>query len=539
MNSVATRLLLLALCIVCLGLVVRYFTLMRFLHEELATAIESQQLTLSSYIAHNINDNAINKQVTLNRIASSLPPSLLRKPTQLRYWLEQQNKDQTSRAEDFLVVDLAGQPIAAFPATTKWKRLTPDIRALIQAKLSGHLGAGRLLMNQQDNAPLYLMAAPIKGQSNRALGALISISKLADTGLLDALLAAQPSKALGGFMLFAPQDKLSFAISPSGLTLVPLLTHGINPLQDLAMARVSGSEIVTDAKGEERVVAMASIASTGWVMVAHLPGRVAFSAVTRAQHFFIKNAILAVVVFTLLTSLGLYWVFRSLFLAARHADRMTRGELPLEPLPTLRNDEVGHLIAAFNRLLDKLHLHQAELARLAHHDTLTGLPNRVLLSDRLQQVLAQAQRQQTKVGLLFLDLDGFKQINDTLGHEAGDEALRQIAQRLALIVRQADTLARIGGDEFVLLLSNLKDDAEQAVHTVALKCIAALSTPIFISGQACSVGVSIGIALGDKDSSSDRLLQAADHAMYQAKKTGRGGYAIYQYPPAINDTQST
>ena len=146
MNSVATRLLLLALCIVCLGLVVRYFTLMRFLHEELATAIESQQLTLSSYIAHNINDNAINKQVTLNRIASSLPPSLLRKPTQLRYWLEQQNKDQTSRAEDFLVVDLAGQPIAAFPATTKWKRLTPDIRALIQAKLSGHLGAGRLLM---------------------------------------------------------------------------------------------------------------------------------------------------------------------------------------------------------------------------------------------------------------------------------------------------------------------------------------------------------------------------------------------------------
>jgi diguanylate cyclase (GGDEF)-like protein len=219
-------------------------------------------------------------------------------------------------------------------------------------------------------------------------------------------------------------------------------------------------------------------------------------------------------------------VFRHLFRAAEHADRMTLGELPLEPLPVVRNDEVGHLIAAFNRLLVKLNGNQAELARIAHHDTLTGLPNRALLSDRLQQLLAQAQRKKTRVGLLFLDLDGFKHINDTLGHKAGDEVLRKVASRFAKIVREADTLARVGGDEFVLLLSDLADNASEAASIVAMKCINALQNPFSISGTTCGVGVSIGIALGSGSSSADALLMTADHAMYDAKKAGRGQYVI-------------
>jgi diguanylate cyclase (GGDEF)-like protein len=248
------------------------------------------------------------------------------------------------------------------------------------------------------------------------------------------------------------------------------------------------------------------------------------------QHFLIKNAVFAILVFAVLSSIGLYFVLRHLFYAAEHADRMTRDELPLEPLPVVRDDEVGHLISAFNRLLIKLNDHQTELTRMAHHDTLTGLPNRAHLSERLRQVLALARRNETQVGLLFMDLDGFKNINDTLGHEAGDEVLRQVAKRFANTLRESDTLARIGGDEFVLLLSDLEDDnAEEAVSTVAAKCIDALKTPFFIFGTSCIVGVSIGIALWDRESSADNLLRAADRVMYQAKKTGRGKYIIYKH----------
>ncbi|WP_258865364.1 GGDEF domain-containing protein [Chromobacterium violaceum] len=197
----------------------------------------------------------------------------------------------------------------------------------------------------------------------------------------------------------------------------------------------------------------------------------------------------------------------------------------MEPLPIRRKDEVGHLIAAFNRLLRKLEDKQTELAQMAHHDALTGLPNRSLLSDRLHVALAQAQRRDTRLALLFMDLDSFKLINDSLGHKAGDKVLWQAAQRLSGIVRQSDTLARIGGDEFVLLISDLDDKAEDVARTVANKCLEAFNVPFLVSGTACQLGISIGIAIGDGYSSADSLLQAADQAMYRVKKTGSSGSA--------------
>ena len=203
---------------------------------------------------------------------------------------------------------------------------------------------------------------------------------------------------------------------------------------------------------------------------------------------------------------------------------MTRGEQPLAPLPVIRDDEIGHLISAFNRLLLKLNAKQAELERMAHHDALTELPNRAYLSQRVRESLALARRNNSYVGLLFMDLDGFKDINDSLGHDAGDEVLRQVALRFASVVRENDTLARIGGDEFVVLLGNLGPDADTAVSAVAVKCIEALNAPFYLAGTVCVVGVSIGISWGDGNSSESSLLLAADRVMYQAKKTGRGRF---------------
>jgi diguanylate cyclase (GGDEF)-like protein len=159
---------------------------------------------------------------------------------------------------------------------------------------------------------------------------------------------------------------------------------------------------------------------------------------------------------------------------------------------------------------------------MALHDSLTGLPNRALLQDRLTVALAQARREHRRVAVLFCDLDRFKVINDSLGHEAGDEVLRQVARRLEAVVRPGDTVARFGGDEFVFCCENVGGAAE-AVR-IAERIGRELERPLDLDEE-LFVTPSIGIALADADSSADDLLRDADAAMYRAKERG-GGHAL-------------
>jgi diguanylate cyclase (GGDEF)-like protein len=242
------------------------------------------------------------------------------------------------------------------------------------------------------------------------------------------------------------------------------------------------------------------------------------------RSFVINNTTMITVLFLIIMVSGLRYLLRPLRNAAEHADRMTLGEIPLEPLPVERDDEVGHLTASFNRVLSKLLESRAELDHMAHHDPLTGLPNRQLLADRLKQAVARAQRSKGQIAVLFLDLDGFKPINDGLGHEAGDAALCQVTGRLQSIVRQEDTLARVGGDEFVIVLSDLDGNAREAAELVAKKCLDIFRQPFVINEHSCRLGTSIGIALGDCKCEPHKLLIAADQAMYRAKEAGRGQF---------------
>lgn len=169
---------------------------------------------------------------------------------------------------------------------------------------------------------------------------------------------------------------------------------------------------------------------------------------------------------------------------------------------------------------------QDALRRLAHYDPLTGLPNRLLLLDRLEQALSRARRGNTRVAVMFLDLDHFKRINDTRGHATGDLVLREVATRLRAIVRADDTAARLGGDEFVVMIENFTESA--GVIAVAEKLRAELHRPITAGGQSFEVGTSIGIAVFPDDGRDvEQLLQRADTAMYDAKSSGRNAYAFY------------
>ena len=176
---------------------------------------------------------------------------------------------------------------------------------------------------------------------------------------------------------------------------------------------------------------------------------------------------------------------------------------------------------------EELTRRQEELAFLATHDTLTGLPNRTLIIDRVEQMLVRSRRNQTPVAALFVDLDNFKSINDTLGHGAGDELLRAVAARLDGIVRATDALGRLGGDEFVVIAEELSLAAGPEV--IAERLLEALKEPFKLSEQETrlTVTASIGIAMGERASAED-LLRDADIAMYQAKWDGRNRYVVFE-----------
>ncbi|MBA5638394.1 diguanylate cyclase [Duganella sp. LX20W] len=178
------------------------------------------------------------------------------------------------------------------------------------------------------------------------------------------------------------------------------------------------------------------------------------------------------------------------------------------------------------------------LRHLAFHDPLTGLPNRALLLDRISQGISVAQRDGRGMGVMFIDLDRFKPINDTLGHDVGDQLLQQVAQRLSQAVRHSDTVARIGGDEFVILLEQV-DDGITYVN-LAEKLLASLSRPMLLGPHTLEVGASIGIACypGDGDSAAT-LMKHADAAMYVSKASGRGAYHFYHPGMTAQSVQRT
>ncbi len=229
-------------------------------------------------------------------------------------------------------------------------------------------------------------------------------------------------------------------------------------------------------------------------------------------------------------------------IALDHADRLRPNcvllrrdgvETPIEDSVAPIHDREGQPIGAVIVFRDvsaarAMALHMAHSAR---HDFLTDLPNRMLLNDRLTQAIAAAPRHHKKVGVLFLDLDGFKHINDSLGHPVGDELLKSIARRLVTSVRGADTVSRQGGDEFVVLLSEIERPEDAAL--LAARMLQAVAEPYGIDGHDLHVTASIGVSIFPEDGAdAETLIKHADTAMYQAKENGRQGYRFFE--PAMN-----
>ena len=210
--------------------------------------------------------------------------------------------------------------------------------------------------------------------------------------------------------------------------------------------------------------------------------------------------------------------------------RLGKGSRPIDVSVTISpmKDSAGNIIGASKvaRDITQRKESQERIQHLAHYDPLTGLPNRVLLADRMKIAIAHAARYSQRLALLFVDLDRFKLVNDSLGHEIGDKLLKVVAERMQSSVRKADTISRVGGDEFIILLSHI-DSLEDAAQ-VARKINSALSQPYQIEEHELMLSASVGISIyPDSAKEANSLMRNADSSMYSAKEAGRNRYQFY------------
>jgi diguanylate cyclase (GGDEF)-like protein len=527
-NSLATRIIFIGICLLLVGNVARYLALSGYLREDITAVMSAQQLTLANYVAREVDQKLLERQNLLTQMATTLPLDLLKHPTTLQNWLAVRQQYQPLFSHGIVAYTPEGKAVAGSAAPASKPLPSYGDANLFQTVRSGALTVGRPTRNTATQEAVLPMAIPVKDASGTVRAVLMGVTALAAPGFLSLTDQDRIGKQ-GGFLLISPRDKLFIASTMPGMVLKPTPAAGINLLHDRAMQGYRGTGLTVNAFGVEEISAIASVPSTGWFVVARLPTAEALSVVARTKRYMTLHGSWALLAFVTIAAILLYYALRPLLQGAQQADRMTRGEVPMEPLVVARRDEVGHLTEAFNRLLTKLQASQSEMAHMAHHDVLTGLPNRALLADRLAQALARAHRRGSRVAFLCIDLDHFKPINDQLGHAAGDQALVEIARRLSTVVRGSDTLARLGGDEFAVLLADLDADpaaAEQAALAVASKCLAAIASPMALDTQTRTLGASIGIAMGDGTASHHPLQLAADQAMYQAKQAGGQRFAV-------------
>ncbi|HSE02846.1 MAG TPA: diguanylate cyclase, partial [Methylomirabilota bacterium] len=249
----------------------------------------------------------------------------------------------------------------------------------------------------------------------------------------------------------------------------------------------------------------------------------------------------AVMAFTALLMAGGAFIVWDIATALSRAAQLSNGSSPPLPAEASRKDEIGTLMSSFARMLATIEQQSQEinefprrldqLIREAFRDSLTGLPNRALFMDRLTHALTRAERAGSNIAVLFLDLDRFKILNDTLGQEIGDRLLVEVAHRLAACLSPEDTVARLGGDEFALLLEDTSDLG--AATALAERVSAEIQRPFAVDGRDVLISASIGVALtGGGSMQPEEVLHNADLAMYQAKAEGRARYELYE--PGLN-----
>lgn len=514
-HSIITQLMLFVLAVVVVGVGLRLTILRTVLNDDVVALSSAHQLAIAEYAARDVDDKVKLRLELLTGLAAMTAPPPGSPALQLSEWLAGHRVILSFFPAGLTLYGPDGTILGASNSHT----VTIDPIWLAQKAKNPISKPFRL----PDGTPALAFAAPIHTPQGGLAALLTGITPIAADNFLGPIQEESVGQT-GNFLLVAPQHGLFVAAGDPRKVLAPLPRPGLNPLHDRAMTGYRGAGITINADGVEELSAIADIPTAGWFLVARTPTTEAMQPVRHVVKLVVFGSVVVPIVVLGAVLTILLYVLRPLRQSAKQLHQMASGESMIRPLPIVRDDEVGELAKGFNFLLGVLRDKeralletQENLRHMAHHDPLTGLPNRAMFEDRLDQALLRAERQGQGFALLYMDLDGFKPINDQCGHAAGDTMLRHVAERLLDSVRKSDTVARIGGDEFAILLDEVT--APQAAALVAEQCQANAASPVSLGDRDWSIGLSIGIACYPGDGkSAGELLRHADNAMYQAKK---------------------
>ncbi|PKU22189.1 sensor domain-containing diguanylate cyclase [Telmatospirillum siberiense] len=517
LQTLGARLVLFIVTLVVAGVVAELVFLAAYMRSELIAQASSQLTAICTYVARSIDRDLIVRREMLENLAEHMAGSLdgdysSSHPEQGR--LDEANGLFRTGVE---LVDATGKRLAAVPDTLGADGDGAISGDFLERAVAKGFALGRPVIGLRSGVAQIAMAVPVRRRPGREALVLVGVTPLRSRSFLGALYDTHLGQS-GGFVLVSPRDGIFLGASDDELALRPVPPAGLHHQHDLAMRGIFGVGVDRRVNGVEEVAATVPIPSAGWFVVARIPTGELFASIAGLSRHVLTLGAIAVALVAMGGFVVLRLMLRPLHRSAALADRMSREEIPFSPLPVERDDEVGHLTFAFNRLLATLLDSREDFKRQALCDGLTGLANRVSFDQAFARYLSRARRHHTKLAVLFLDLDGFKRINDGFGHEVGDAALKAVAQRLSQVLRQEDVLARLGGDEFAVLLGDLVD-APAEVAVVADHCRGAMAAPVRFNDRNLAVGLSIGQAcFPDDGETAEELLAVADQAMYRDKQ---------------------
>jgi diguanylate cyclase (GGDEF)-like protein/PAS domain S-box-containing protein len=618
------------------------------LRQDIQRLLGEQQYSSVSLLAKEVNQQLSERFRALEVVAKQLSPVTIADAGAAQRFLDSNLTLQGHFNGGITILRQDGTAIADVPRTAGRVGINFGDTEVTASALRGQANISRPMMGKSAKAPLIVMSVPIHDSDGHVIGAISGVINLGQPNFLDLVTDSSYGKT-GGYLIDAPQYRVIVTATDKSRVMAPLPPPGINPMIDRFVDGYEGYIVGISPLGIEVLASAKRVPVTGWYLVAQLPTSEAFAPIVDMQ----KRMFVTTILLTSLAAGLTWWMLRReltpLFTAVKALASAAGGSERVEPLHISRRDEIGELIASFNRLLQRLEDRESalrdseerhrtlvewspeaiavyrkgrlvyvnpvaiklfgskgggellgrevaefvhpdfrqnvaalmestganlkptafegkfckldgtamdleiqsrliifdgasgiyvamrdvtaskqakrEIETLAFFDTLTGLPNRRLLIDRLEQALAGSSRHNREGALLFIDLDNFKNLNDTLGHDQGDILLQQVGNRLSECMREGDTVARFGGDEFVVILEDLSENVEEAAaqaEVVGEKIRTSLGQPYQLPTREYHTTPSIGITLfSDHEETVAELLRRADLAMYQAKEAGR------------------